>query len=89
MFALPGEEAPLGGMGGMFGADDAPPHWLVYFAVPDAGAAVAAAEQHGGRVLVRDRSTPYGVMAGLTDPAGAMFWVVQPPEGMPRPDRES
>ena len=88
MFALPPEEAPLGGMGGMFGAEDVPPHWLVYFAVADAAAAVAAAEEHGGGVLVRDLNTPYGTMAGLTDPAGATFWVVEPPEGMPRPQRE-
>ena len=37
-FHLPGDEAPLGGMGGMMGAPGAPPHWVVYFAVDDADA---------------------------------------------------
>lgn len=43
-FHLPGDPAPLGGMGGMFGAPDGTPsHWLAYFNVADADAAAAAA----------------------------------------------
>jgi predicted enzyme related to lactoylglutathione lyase len=76
-FALPSEEAPLGGIGGMMGASGMPAHWLVYFAVGDIGAAVAAAERAGGTVLVRDFDTPFGRMAGLVDPAGAVFWLAQ------------
>jgi predicted enzyme related to lactoylglutathione lyase len=76
-FALPGEEAPLGGMGGMMGADDQAAQWLVYFGVADAAAAVAAAERSGGSVLMPDFETPYGRMAGLADPTGAVFWVAQ------------
>lgn len=46
-FHLPGDDAPMGGMGAMFG-DDGPSHWLLYFAVADAGEAKAAALEHGG-----------------------------------------
>lgn len=85
-FALAGEEAPLGGMGGMMGAEGQPAHWLVYFGVADAAAAVTAAERGGGSVLMRDFDTPYGRMAGLADPTGAAFWVVQT-SGENQPDR--
>jgi uncharacterized protein len=76
-FALPDEEFPLGGMGGMMGVEGQPAHWLVYFGVADAAAAVAAAKAGGGSVLMTDFDTPYGRMAGLVDPAGAVFWVAQ------------
>ena len=69
-FALPGEQAPLGGMGAMMGGPGMPAHWVVYFGVPNAAAAVAAAERKGGSVLMREIETPYGQMAGLADPAG-------------------
>lgn len=85
-FALPDERAPLGGMGGMMGADGQPAHWVVYFGVADAAAAAAAAEQGGGSVLTPAFETPYGRMAGLADPAGAAFWVVET-EGQRQPDR--
>lgn len=87
MFALADEEAPLGGMGPMMGADSAPPHWAVYFGVADTATAVTAADKGGGTVLMRDFDTPYGRMAGLADPAGAMFWVVQT-DGSDQPDRD-
>ena len=85
-FALPGEQNPLGGMGAMMGADDLAAHWIVYFGVADTAAAVAAAEGGGGSVLMRDFDTPYGPMAGLADPAGAVFWVIQT-DGSNQPDR--
>jgi uncharacterized protein len=87
-FHLPGEEAPLGGIGGMFGADDSPAHWLIYFAVADLDDAVGAAEANGGRVLARDIDSPFGRMATLADPAGATFMAIQPPSDQPRPVRE-
>ncbi|MFL6137465.1 MAG: VOC family protein [Frankiaceae bacterium] len=86
LFHLAGEQAPLGGMGGMFGIEGMPAHWLVYFAVADAAAAVAAAERSGGSVLRPALDTPYGTMAGLADPAGAVFWVAQT-TGDGQPDR--
>ena len=78
LFHLPGDDAPLGGMGGMFGAPDGTPsHWLVYFGVTDAAAAADAAQANGGSVLVPPFDTPYGAMAGLVDPGGAVFWIAQ------------
>jgi uncharacterized protein len=77
LFMIADSEVPLGGMGGMMGAEQLPSHWLVYFGVADASAAVAAAEAAGGTVLVPAFDTPYGRMAGLQDPDGAVFWVSQ------------
>jgi predicted enzyme related to lactoylglutathione lyase len=85
-FSLGGTEIPLGGMGGMFGQDDAPPYWLVYFAVADIDAATAAAQAHGGTIAATVFETPYGRMAGLVDPAGAMFFVIET-DGTDNPDR--
>lgn len=76
-FALPDDPAPLGGMGSMMGAEDQPPHWLVYFGVADLGAAVAAADRAGGSAVVPAFPSPFGAMAGLADPAGAVFWLVE------------
>jgi predicted enzyme related to lactoylglutathione lyase len=77
-FALAGEPAPLGGMGGLTGGPaGAGSHWLVYFGVADRDAAVAATREHGGTVFVADRDTVYGRMAWLADPDGAQFWVIQ------------
>jgi predicted enzyme related to lactoylglutathione lyase len=45
--------------------------------VTDAEAAVAAAEQAGGHVLTLDFDSLYGRIAGLTDPDGAEFYILQ------------
>lgn len=82
------EEAPLGGAGGMMGAPEGTPsHWLVYFGVADAADAVAAVTAGGGTVLAEPFDTPYGKMAALTDPAGAVFWIVEPAPDQEMPDR--
>ncbi|MGF1647695.1 MAG: VOC family protein [Kineosporiaceae bacterium] len=78
MFALPGGEG-LGGIGGMMGQDGLPSHWLVYFGVSDVDSAVTVAESHGGRTLAPAMDHPYGRMAALSDPAGAVFWLVGVP----------
>lgn len=76
LFALPGDDIPLGGIGGTpTGRGRA--HWVVYFAVADAEAAVAAAERAGGRVLECDFESLYGRMAELADPDGAVFFVLE------------
>jgi predicted enzyme related to lactoylglutathione lyase len=68
---------PVGGIGGMMGAPEGtPPHWLAYFLVPDADAAAASASAAGGSILAEPFDTPYGRMAGITDPHGATFFVV-------------
>jgi predicted enzyme related to lactoylglutathione lyase len=90
VFRLPSEQAPLGGMGGMMGSPDGTPsHWLVYFAVADADAAVTAAEAAGGSVLSPAKDTPFGRMAWLADPDGAAFTVMRVDPSAPTPDRSA
>lgn len=85
LFFRPGEDAPLGGMGGLMG-EPGPSRWLVYFGVEDAGAAVEAAAAHGGRVARPPFATPYGTMAAVADPEGAVCMVVET-TGADQPDR--
>jgi predicted enzyme related to lactoylglutathione lyase len=53
--------------------DDQSPHWSVTFAVDDADAVAAKAEQLGGKVLVAPFDAPWVRMTILSDPAGATF----------------
>lgn len=53
-----------------------PAHWSVYFGVEDADAAVRRIEELGGTVLQPAETTPYGRLAAVTDPLGAMFKIV-------------
>ncbi|MDQ2728412.1 MAG: VOC family protein [Actinomycetota bacterium] len=80
-----GDEAPLGGMGGMMGAEG-DSHWLVYFGVASADEAAAAAESAGGSVVTPAFDSPFGRMAGVADPFGARFMVHQN-TGQSQPDR--
>ena len=57
-----------------------PPHWSVYFAVDDTDATVSAAIAHGASLNVPAKDSPYGRFAGLADPQGAAFYVIQPAE---------
>jgi predicted enzyme related to lactoylglutathione lyase len=75
-FAPAGQEGPVGGMGGFMG-EGSDSHWLVYFGVADTEAAVAAVGPAGGSVVMGVTDTPFGKMAGITDPAGALFWIVE------------
>jgi predicted enzyme related to lactoylglutathione lyase len=72
--------APLGGIGGMMdAAAGRPSHWVAYFSVADADAAAATATGRGGVLQAPAINTPYGRMAFLTDPAGAVFALAGPP----------
>ena len=85
-FHFSGDEALLGGTGGMFGASDGTPsHWLVYFSVSDAD--TSAAEGHGGQVLAPPFDTPCGRRGAVVDPAGAVFWIAQTNADQPMLDR--
>jgi len=53
------------------------PRWLTYFGVENADAAVAAALANGGSVVRAAEDTPYGRLATIADPAGAIFAVMQ------------
>jgi uncharacterized protein len=88
LFHLGDEETPLGGMGGLMDEPEGTPsHWIVYFGVVDADTAAATVTRAGGTVLSAPIDTPYGRMAPVRDPWGALFWIVQDVEGARPPDR--
>ena len=53
--------------------DGVPAHWLIYFEVEDAAATITKAMSMGASVVQPLESTPFGQMAVLTDPTGALF----------------
>jgi uncharacterized protein len=55
-----------------------PPHWGVCFAVADCDGIVAKARSLGATVTNEPMDMPIGRFAGLTDPQGASFTVMQP-----------
>jgi uncharacterized protein len=57
---------------------EVPPHWLVYFTVPDADAAAETAKSAGGQVLNGPFDISVGRLAIVMDPQGAMFAVMAP-----------
>ncbi len=56
---------------------DLPPHWMNYFAVADTDAAADTVRRLGGEVHVPPFDTPFGRIAVVSDPAGAMFSLIQ------------
>jgi predicted enzyme related to lactoylglutathione lyase len=70
---------PMAGIHGVGEAlpDDLGAHWMTYFAVADADAAVKRVTQLGGRVLRPPRDSAYGRLATVTDPEGAPFTVIR------------
>jgi predicted enzyme related to lactoylglutathione lyase len=52
---------------------DTPPHWGITFAVDDADAAAAKAQELGATVLVPPFDAPWVRMTIITDPQGATF----------------
>jgi hypothetical protein len=58
-----------------------PPHWMPYFEVDDTDATAEAAKDAGGTVSVPPFDLPYGRIAVITDPFGAVFSVNRPPRG--------
>lgn len=69
----------LGGLGGH--QPGSPKGWATCFSVSSTDAAVAAVESGGGKVTMAAMDTPYGRFAGLADPWGAPFSVMQAPQG--------
>jgi uncharacterized protein len=55
-----------------------PPHWGVCFAVADCDGVVAKARELGATVTNEPMDMPIGRFAGLIDPQGASFTVMQP-----------
>lgn len=58
-----------------------PPQWVNYFAVANADETVAIAIQHGGKQMGSIDDSPFGRIAALMDPFGAILKLVQPPQG--------
>ena len=63
-----------------FGAE-VPPHWSVCFAVADADTVVETARRLGAAVTFGPMDMPIGRFAGIIDPQGAAFSVMQMPAG--------
>lgn len=57
--------------------DGIPPHWMVYFAVEDADASAAKIRELGGSIKHGPFDTPYGRMAVVADPYGAVFTIIR------------
>ena len=59
-----------------------PPHWNVYFNVTDADATASTIEEAGGRTVAPNFDVGgVGRMGFFTDPHGAMFAIMQAPDG--------
>jgi predicted enzyme related to lactoylglutathione lyase len=81
-----------GGQGPMAGTVDmpepmrkqgVPPHWTSNVFVADVDASVAAAREHGGRVLFEPDDFPdVGRLAGIADPQGAAIHLFKPSHPM-------
>lgn len=56
---------------------DAPSNWLVHFVVLDCDATVTKARELGGELLMPPMDSPYGRIAPLADPHGAVFAIVE------------
>ncbi|MDC0713770.1 VOC family protein [Stigmatella sp. ncwal1] len=63
-------------VGGVMQSGDAPPHWLVTFAVKDTDATADIVTQKGGKVIAPPNDSPYGRYAIFLDPGGASFGVI-------------
>ena len=76
---LRGEEPVAGILPAEALPEGVPPNWSVYFAVEDCAAVVEKAQQTGGELLFGPHDMPrVGRFAGLRDPQGAAFAVIQP-----------
>lgn len=74
-----GEAAAAGVMdASAFLPEGVPSHWSVYFSVADADASIERAVGLGATVVVAAEDTPYGRLATLTDPTGAVFKLIGP-----------
>lgn len=61
---------------GAFLPEGVPAHWSVYFRVEDADATVATILRLGGSVVAPAEDTPYGRLATVADPTGAVFKLI-------------
>jgi predicted enzyme related to lactoylglutathione lyase len=77
-----GEEQYAGVMDASgFLPEGVPAGWTVYFGVRDCDRSVSEVVSLGGAVVMPPEDTPYGRLAVVTDPTGAVFRLHQPPAG--------
>jgi predicted enzyme related to lactoylglutathione lyase len=72
---------PVGGMMEMteeMFPPEVPPHWSVCFAVSDADEVVGKARELGATIVAEPMDMPIGRFAGMIDPQGAAFTIMQP-----------
>ena len=55
------------------------PQWATYFAVANADETAATIKRLGGKVMGGVDDSPFGRLAAVMDPWGAMFKIIQPP----------
>ncbi len=77
-------------VGGLMAMDEqfpaeVPSHWMAYFAVDDADAAIARCGELGGSVIMPATDVPVGRFAVLSDPQGATFSIIAANEFDPPP----
>lgn len=63
---------------------EVPSFWQVYITVDDVAATVKQAEALGGQIVMPGEETPYGTLAVIKDPLGALICLGHPPAGMTR-----
>lgn len=59
-----------------------PSFWQIYITVDDVAATVKQAESLGAEILMAGEDTPYGTLAAIKDPMGALICLGHPPAGM-------
>jgi uncharacterized protein len=57
------------------------PQWMTYFAVANADETVATVQKNGGRAMSKVDDSPFGRLAAVADPHGALFKIIEPPKG--------
>jgi predicted enzyme related to lactoylglutathione lyase len=68
---------PVGGAGERDASRGEPPNWLTYFCVDDTDSTVDAAVRAGGGLIMPSMDTPFGRIAVVSDPLGAVFALIQ------------
>jgi predicted enzyme related to lactoylglutathione lyase len=76
-WTVPGGDGPVAGRMKLPAEEAArTPLWLVYYAVDDADAAASRVESAGGSVMQEPTDSPYGRVAIVADPHGAMLAII-------------
>src|SRR5262245_26471216 len=56
-----------------------PPHWLIYIVVEDVDHSAALCVEHGGRIIAEPRVVAGARVCVISDPAGAVCALYEPP----------